>query len=156
MMVMAIMMANTAMAKDIRVVEISTGTGMNSSYDSSIQKILKSVSGVSKVVSDVANSILTVTYDADKIGASEIVETINKEEPRFEAKQKGEAKTKEWIKAEEKRDKAEQALKQEQEEANAKDQQRQQQQSSSNNSSSKQTDLQQNGQQQSTQSSRKQ
>ena len=155
MMVMAIMMANTAMAKDIRVVEISTGTGMNSSYDSSIQKILKSVSGVSKVVSDVANSILTVTYDADKIGASEIVETINKEEPRFEAKQKGEAKTKEWIKAEEKRDKAEQALKQEQEEANAKDQQRQQQ-SSSNNSSSKQTDVQQNGQQQSTQSSRKQ
>ena len=155
MMVMAIMMANTAMAKDIRVVEISTGTGMNSSYDSSIQKILKSVSGVSKVVSDVANSILTVTYDADKIGASEIVETINKEEPRFEAKQKGEAKTKEWIKAEEKRDKAEQALKQEQEEANAKDQQRQQQ-SSSNNSSSKQTDVQQNSQQQSTQSSRKQ
>lgn len=123
---LALMMASSASARDIRVVEISTGNGMRSSYDSSIQSILKSLSGVSKVVSDVANLVLTVTYDADEIGVDDIVSHINKKEPRFEAKQKGEPKTKKWIKAEKKQKKAEQRVDDARKEANQRDEQRKQ------------------------------
>ena len=124
---MAILSANTAGAKDIRVVEISTGSGMRSSYDSSIQSILGTLAGVTKIVSDVTNLVLTVTYDADKIGVDDIVSHINKKEPRFEAKQKSEPKTKKWVKAEKKRDEADRKVEAERQEANQRDQERQQQ-----------------------------
>lgn len=114
-----------AQAKDIRVVEISTGNGMKSNYDSSIQSILKSVSGISRVVSDVTNLILTVTYDADVIAVDDIVTHINKKEPRFEAKQKGEPKTKKWVKAEKKRDKMDKKIEQERKEVDRRDNERQ-------------------------------
>lgn len=124
----AAMSVNTASAKDIRVVEISTVSAVNSSnYDSNLQTILKTLSGVSKVVCDVTNLVLTVTYDADKCDVDDIVNKINKEEPRYEAKQKSEAKTKSLVKAEKKRDEAEKKVKEEQEEANKLDEQRQQQ-----------------------------
>lgn len=113
-------------ARDIRVVEISTGNGMAGSYDSSAQSILKTLSGVSKVVADVTNLILTVTYDADIVGVDDIVGHINKKEPRFEAKQKGEPKTKKWVKAEKKRDEMDKKIEQERQEAAGRDQQRQQ------------------------------
>ena len=114
----------SASAKDIRIVEISTGNGMNASYDSSIQSILKTLTGVSKVVADVTNLVLTVTYDADQIGADDIVRHINEKEPRFEAKQKSEPKTKDWVKAEKKRDKAEKKVEEKRKEANERDAER--------------------------------
>lgn len=119
-------MATGAQARDIRVVEISTGSGMISNYDSSIQTILKTLSGVSKVVADVADLVLTVTYDADVIDVDDIVTHINKSEPRFEAKQKSESKTKKLVKAEKKLEKAEQKVTEEREEANKRDNERQQ------------------------------
>ena len=117
----ALLVAGPLSAKDIRVVEISTGSGVGSdNYDSSLQTILKTLAGVSKIVSDVANLVLTVTYDADQIGVDDIVNHINKAEPRFEAKQKSEPKTKKWVKAEKK-------LEKEKEEAYERDRQRGQQ-----------------------------
>lgn len=120
-----LLMATNMQAKDIRVVEISTGSGMSgANYDSSIQTILKTVAGVSKIVSDVANLVLTITYDADQIGVDEIVTHINTAEPRFEAKQKSEPKTKKWVKAERKAQKAEEKVEQERQEARQRDEQR--------------------------------
>ena len=134
----AAMAATTASAKDIRVVEISTVSAVNSgSYDSNLQSILKTLSGVSKVVCDVTNLVLTVTYDADKCDVDDIVNHINKEEPRYQAKQKSESKTKSLVKAEKKRDEAEKKVEQEREEANKLDEQRQQQQSKSSQKESK-------------------
>lgn len=124
MAMMLTMAVSGASAKDIRIVEISTGSGMSSSYDSSIQSILKTLSGVSKVVSDVTNLVLTVTYDADEVGVDDIVKYINKEEPRFEAKQKSEPKTKEWVKAEKKQKEAEEKINKEREEVNKRDAER--------------------------------
>ena len=123
-MIMGAFMIQDVSAKDIRVVEVSTGGGMRDTYDSSIQSILKTISGVSRVVSDVANLVLTITYDADIIGVDDIIYHINDREPRFEAKQKGEPKTKRWIKAERKRDKAEEMLRHEREEAERLDHER--------------------------------
>ena len=134
MLCLSMMMTLTASAKDIRIVEISTGNGMAATYDSSIQSILKTISGVSKVVSDVTNLVLTVTYDADLIGVDDIVGHINKQEPRFEARQKSEPKTKEWIKAEKKREEADKQreeadkkIEKEREEASKRDEKRQKQ-----------------------------
>lgn len=138
LVIMAAMTASTAMAKDIRVVEISTASAVSSNnYDSNLQTILKTLSGVSKVVCDVTNLVLTVTYDADKCDVDDIVNKINKEEPRYEAKQKSEAKTKSLVKAEKKRDEAEKKVQEEQEEANRLDEQRQQQSKSNAQSQSK-------------------
>lgn len=111
-------------AKDIRVVEISTGNGMAGSYDSSAQSVLKTLSGVSKVVSDVANLILTVTYDADVVSVDDIVGHINKKEPRFEARQKSEPKTRKWVKAEKKRDEIDKKIDKERQEADQRDRDR--------------------------------
>lgn len=126
----------SASAKDVRVVEISTVSYMTSSYDSSLQSILKTLSGVSKVVSDVSNLILTITYDADVICVDDIVSHINKQEPRFEAKQKSEPKTKKMVKEEKKRDEADKKIEQEKEEMNKRDQEREQKQGSQAPSSS--------------------
>lgn len=124
--------AQSSSAKDIRVVEISTGSNMNGSYDSSIQSILKTLSGVSKVVSDVSNLILTITYDADQVGVDDIVSHINKQEPRFEAKQKSDPKTKKMVKEEKKRDEADRKIEQEKEKMNLRDQERDQKQGAKN------------------------
>lgn len=123
LIIFAAALACGASAKDIRVVEISTGSAMKSNYDSG-KTILEAIAGVSSVVADVTNLILTVTYDADKIGVDEIVQHLNKKEPRFEAKQKGEPKTKKWVKAEKKLDKAEKKVDDAKKEANQRDQQR--------------------------------
>lgn len=119
-------MALSTQAKDIRVVEISTGSGIGSAYyDSSARKALATLAGVSKIVTDVANLVLTITYDADVVCVDDIVAHINKHEPRFEARPKGEPKTPAWVKAEKKRDKAEKRVEKERKEANERDQQRQ-------------------------------
>lgn len=122
--VAAAMVSLTAQAKDIRIVEISTGSGMSSSYESSAKTALSALAGISEIVADVANLVLTVTYDADKVSVDDIVNQINKQEPRFEAKQKSEAKTKAWVKAEQKQAKAEQKVAEEKEAAAQKDQQK--------------------------------
>lgn len=119
--------AFSAQARDIRVVELSTGDGVGSAYyDSSARKTLATLAGVSKIVSDVANLVLTITYDADIVGVDDIVAHINKHEPRFEARPKGEPKTRRWVKAEKKRDKAERRVEQERKEAQERDSRRQQ------------------------------
>lgn len=115
----------TATARDIRVVEISTGSDMRGpNYESSITSVLKTLSGVSKVVADVTNLVLTITYDADIVCVDDIVGHINKEEPRFKAKQKSEPKTKKWVKAEKKRDKAEKKVEEERDKADQRDKER--------------------------------
>ena len=123
--IVALMVAGSAAAKDIRVVEISMGDGMKSSSDSNITSILGTIAGVSRIVSDVANLILTVTYDADEVGVDDIVKHINQKDKRFEAKQKSEPKTKKWVKAEKKLEKAQNKVDQERQEAKERDQERQ-------------------------------
>lgn len=111
------------------MVEIATGGGVGSAYyDSSARTALATLAGVSKIVSDVANLVLTITYDADVVCVDDIVAHINKHEPRFEARPKGEPKTRGWVKAEKKREKAEKRVEEERKEAEKRDQQRQQQQ----------------------------
>lgn len=120
----ALLMCVTANAKDIRIVEISTGSYSSSTYDSDLRSILETISGVSKIVTDVTNLVLTVTYDADKVSVDDIVGRINEKEPRFKAQQKSEPKTKEWVKAEKKRDEAEQKVSDAREKANKRDQEK--------------------------------
>lgn len=124
-LLIALMTAGTAMARDIRVVEISTGGDMvGHNYESSIVSVLKTLSGVSRVVADVTNLVLTVTYDADIVCVDDIVGHINKKEPRFKAKQKSQPKTKKWVKAEKKRDKAEKKVEEERDKADQRDKER--------------------------------
>ena len=121
----ALMGTGTAMARDIRVVEISTGSDMRGhDYENSITSVLKTLSGVSKVVADVTNLVLTITYDADVVCVDDIVGHINKQEPRFKAKQKSQPKTKKWVKAEKKRDKAEKKVEKERDKADQRDKER--------------------------------
>lgn len=132
---LALMVAGSAAAKDIRVVEISMDSGMSSRSDNSITSVLGTIAGVSKIVSDVANLILTVTYDADQIGVDDIVSSINKKEPSMKAKQKSEPKTKKWVKAEKKMEKAEQKVEKEKQEAQERDNERQKSSQGSTNNS---------------------
>lgn len=121
--------AGTVDAKDIRIVEISTGGSVGSSnYESSAKSILSTLSAVSNVVASVTDLILTVTYDADQVSVDDIVSKLNKEEPRFEAKQKSEPKTKALVKAEKKLEKAEKKVAAEREQMGSRDQQREQKQ----------------------------
>lgn len=125
LLLLATMSVGTATARDIRVVEISTGSDMiGHDYENSITSVLKTLSGVSKVVADVTNLVLTITYDADIVCVDDIVGHINKKEPRFKAKQKSQPKTKKWVKAEKKRDKAEKKVDEERNKANERDKER--------------------------------